>query len=168
MPRTPELNFIQQQGFEDANAGACELQYPALMFQPRILGFLVAIGTVFQLPGLFLILWVVLWWSSLVPRLNPFDAVYNGIVAEPKGLPRLAPAPGPRRFAQGTAGSFMLVIGLSLIWEWTVAAWVFEGLLIAALCALIFGKFCIGSYAFLLINGKSAFANRTLPWIRRD
>ncbi len=34
--------------------------------------------------------------------------------------------------------------------------------------ALIFGKFCLGSYVFHLLRGEAAFANRTLPWVRSD
>jgi len=168
MPRSAEINFIRQQGFENAAADACEFQYPALMFQPRLLGLLVVIGSAFQLPALFLILSAVLWWNALAPRLNPFDAVYNNLVAGPKRLPKLTPAPQPRRFAQGIAGTFMLVIGFSLLSGWTTVAWIFEGLLIAALIALIFGKFCVGSYAFHLLRGRTAFAKRTLPWARGD
>jgi hypothetical protein len=36
--------------------------------------------------------------------------------------------------------------------------------LLAALAALIFGRFCLGSYLFLLFTGQVEFANRTLPW----
>lgn len=168
MSRSAEINFIRQQGFENTAADACGLQYPALMFQPRLLGLLVVIGSVFQLPALFLVLSAVLWWSALAPSLNPFDAVYNILVAGPKGLPKLAPAPQPRRFAQCIAGALMLIIGFSLLVGWTTGAWIFESLLIAALIALVFGKFCVGSYAFHLLRGRTAFAKRTLPWARED
>jgi len=166
MESSSQLNFIQQQGFKDAAPSACELQYPALMFQPRLIGVIVAVGVVFQASALFLILSAVLWWNAFVPSLNLFDALYNSLVAGPKGLPHLTPAPGPRRFAQGLAATFMLGIGLSLLSGWKVTAWVLEGILAAALAALIFGKFCLGSYVFHLLRGESAFANRTLPWTR--
>jgi len=166
MERSGQLNFIQQQGFRNAAASACEFQYTALMVQPRLIGIIVVSGLVFQSWPLFLILSAVLWWNVLLPALNPFDALYNGLIAGPKGLPRLTPAPGPRRFAQGMAASFMLGIGLSLLLEWHFAAWILEGFLVVALGALIFGKFCLGSYIFLLLRGEGAFANRTLPWTR--
>ena len=35
------VNFIKQQGFNDASALTCDVQYPALMFQPRVIGVLV-------------------------------------------------------------------------------------------------------------------------------
>jgi hypothetical protein len=47
-------------------------------------------------------------------------------------------------------------------------AYTFEGLLLAALGALIVGRFCLGSYLFLLLTGQSGFANRTLPWSHPD
>jgi hypothetical protein len=85
-----------------------------------------------------------------------------------KGLPRLDPAPGPRRFAQALAGTFMLAIGLSLLSGWTILAWTLEALLLTALGALIVGRFCLGSYLFLLFTGQGGFANRTLPWARTE
>jgi hypothetical protein len=142
------------------------MHYPALMFQPRLIGVLVIIGLVLQAWPLFLALAAVLWWNVLVPTSNPFDALYNRLVAEPKGRPRLAPAPGPRRFAQGMAATFMLVIGLSFAWGLNGVAWAFSGLMASALAALIFGRFCLGSYLFLLLRGDASFANRTLPWVR--
>jgi hypothetical protein len=168
MSRSAQRHFVQQQGFRDAGPSACDLQYPALMFQPRLIGVLVVIGLVFQAWPLFLALAAILYWNALVPSSNPFDAVYNRVIAEPKGRLRLTPAPGPRRFAQGLAATFMLVIGLSFAWGLNGVAWTFSVLMIAALAALIFGKFCLGSYLFLRLRGDAAFANRTLPWARPD
>ena len=168
MSRSAQLNFIEQQGFRDANADSCEHQYPALMFQPKLIGVLVIIGLVLQSWSFFLTLSAILWWNVLVPDMNPFDALYNSLIAVPKGLPRLASAPGPRRFAQGMAATFMLGIGTTLLLGWLVVAWTLEGLLVAALAALIFGKFCLGSYVFHLLRHDGEFANRTLPWVRRE
>ena len=166
MPRSSELNFIRQQGFRDAGADACGCQFPALMFQPKIIGNLVVAALLLQSWPLFLCLSAVLWWNVLLPALNPFDALYNALIAGPKGLPPLTPAPTPRRFAQGMAATFMLAIGISLHSGWHVAARILEGLLVAALSALIFGKFCLGSYIYHLLRRDTEFANRTLPWAR--
>jgi hypothetical protein len=163
---TAELNFVRQQGLRDASPEACAYQYPALMWQPRAIGALVLVGLVVQAWPYFLALWALLWWNVALPSLNPFDALYNHLVAKPKKLALLGPAPNPRRFAQAMAGSFMLAIGLSLLAGWRTLAWGLEGLLLAALAALIFGRFCLGSYLFLLLTGQAAFANRTLPWSR--
>ena len=62
------------------------------------------------------------------------------------------------------AGSFMLAIGICLLSDWLLAAWILQGLLMAALSALILGRFCLGSYIYFLLHGKRGFANRTLPW----
>jgi len=35
---TAELNFVRQQGLRDASPEACALQFPALMWQPRVIG----------------------------------------------------------------------------------------------------------------------------------
>jgi hypothetical protein len=113
-------NFVQQQGFPKAEPSSCGLQLSALMFQPRLIGVLMAIG----------------------------------------------PAPAPRRFAQGIAATFMLGIGLSLLGGHATLAWTLEWLLAVALAALVFGRFCLGSYLFHLFTGNRLFANATLPWRR--
>jgi hypothetical protein len=168
MSSSAEMNFVKQQGIKNVGAANCEFQFPALMLQPRLIGILVVSALLFQSGWFFLLLSAVLWWNVLLPDLNPFDALYNNLVAAPKGLKRLGAAPSPRRFAQGMAGSFMLFIGISILLGWTVAAWILEVLLVAALVALIFGKFCLGSYLFHLLRGNVAFANRTLPWSREE
>jgi Domain of unknown function (DUF4395) len=157
------INFIKQQGFEDAGARTCDVQYPALMFQPRVIGVLVLAGVLLQSAVLFLTLSAVLWWSALVPNLNPFDKVYNGLVATRRGLPRLTAAPGPRRFAQALAATLSLLIAVSVFRGWNGVAWLVEGLFLVALVALIFGAFCFGSYVFHLITGNSTYARRTMP-----
>ncbi len=161
-----EVNFVRQQGFRDAPSEACALQYPALMWQPRAIGALVLIGVLLQAWPLFLALWALLWWNAALPGLNPFDALYHRFAAKARGLPLLGPAPSPRRFAQGMAGTFMLGIAGSLVAGWRPVAWTLQAFLLAALGALIFGRFCLGSYLYLLFTGNAAFANRTLPWSR--
>jgi hypothetical protein len=165
---TAEVNFVRQQGFRDASPEACSSQYPALMWQPRVIGILSLVGVTFQASPYFLALSALLWWNVALPHRNPFDSVYNHLVAKPKGLPQLGPAPGPRRFAQAMAGTFMLAIGLSLLYGWRSLAWSLEGLLLLALAALIFGRFCLGSYIFLFVSGRAGFANRTVPWARAE
>jgi hypothetical protein len=164
MSNVSSYHFVQQQGFKDADSGSCGSQYSSLMFQPRLIGAVVVVGLILQAWPLFLALAAVLWWNVIVPSRNPFDALYNRFVAERKGLPRLGSAPSPRRFAQGMAASFMLGIGISLLAGWQGAAWVLAGFLFVAVTALIFGKFCLGSYVYYLLRGERGFANSTLPW----
>ena len=166
MGKNAELNFVRQQGLRDASLGACEVQYPALMWQPRVIGLVVLVGLILQSAPIFIALAAILWWNVVLPGLNPFDALYNWLIAKPGVRSVLAPSPLPRRFAQGMAGSFMVGIGLSLLAGWHTLAWVLEGFLVVALAALIFGRFCLGSYLFLLVTGQGRFANKTLPWAR--
>jgi hypothetical protein len=162
-----QINFVKQQGFEDASRSTCDVRYPALMFQPRLIGALAVAGVFFQSATLFLTLAAILWWNALVPSLNPFDKLYNALIAARRGLPLLTAAPAPRRFSQGMAGTFTLAIGASLLAGWTTVAWAVEAMLLFALGALIFGRFCLGSFIFHLLIGNRAFAMRTLPWARR-
>ena len=166
MPLDAETNFIRQQGFARTEGSDSGPRFGALMFQPRIMAVLVVIGLALQAWPLFLILSILSWWNVLTPALNPFDLLYNRLVAGPRRLPQLTPAPGPRRFAQGMAGTFMLAVAVLLLMHWYVAAAIVEVMLVGALASLIFGKFCLGSYIFHLVRGQTAFANRTLPWAR--
>ena len=148
MSPVSKLAFVRGQGFLDAEAPACTSQYGALMFQPRAIGILFMIGAALQRGEWFLALSAILWWNVLVPALNPFDALYNAWITGPRRLPQLGPAPAPRRFAQGMAATFMLLIGISLLQGWQTTAWILEGLIAIALLALIFGRFCLGSAIF--------------------
>jgi hypothetical protein len=157
-------HFVQQQGFEQEDAAGCAARYPALMFQPRVVGVLVLVALVLQSAALFLILAAILWWSALEPAYNPFDRLYNFLISAPRGGKPLGPAPPPRRFSQGMAGTFMLAIGIFLVAGWATAGYILQGLLAVALLALVFDRFCLGSYIYYLLHGRVDFANRTLPW----
>jgi hypothetical protein len=137
------------------------------MFQPRLIGILTLLGVIFQSAWGFLVLSAILWWSALLPRWNPFDALYNYTMGTKKGAVRLDAAPDPRRFAQGVAGTFMLIIGASLLLDRTFIAYTFEALLLIAIATLVFGRLCFGSFIFHLLRGRAAFAMGTLPWSGR-
>jgi hypothetical protein len=168
MSEVAKRQFVRQQGFDDAPAADCACQYSALMFQPRLLGVLVLLAILLQSAALFLVLAVILWWNALVPARNPFDAVYNRAIAAPRNLPSPPPAPAPRRFAQGMAGTLLGGAGLALLAGWPRLSWILQGVVAIALAALVFGRFCLGSYLYHLLRGKVGFANRTLPWSRRE
>jgi Domain of unknown function (DUF4395) len=159
-------NFMKQQGFPEEPAQACGAHFTGLYFQPRIVGTLVVVGIIFQSPVLFLVLSALLWWSVLVPALNPFELLYNRAMAAPPARPLLSPAPAPRRFAQGMAAAFMLIVGVSLLQGWAISAYVFEALIVFAFAVLLFGQFCLGAYIYHLLRGRVSFANATLPWGR--
>jgi hypothetical protein len=124
------------------------------------------LAVLLQSPAIFLMLSGVLWWSALFPRWNPFDALYNHTLGAWPEAFRLSVAPAPRRFSQGMSGSFALMIGGSLLNGWNLAAYILEAVLLAALVALVFGRFCLGSFIFHLVRGQGEFARNTLPWIR--
>lgn len=160
-------NFMKQQGFSEEPETLCEMHFIGLYFQPRIAGSLVLVAIVLRSPIFLLVLSAVLWWNVLFPEWNPFEIVYNRVVAIPKGRPPLIPAPAPRRFAQGMAASFMLLAAIALPAGWVMTAWVLEAFLLIAFAALLFGKFCLGAYVYHVLRGQNTFANATLPWARR-
>ncbi len=159
-------NFVLQQGFALPADGSCSLQYGALQFQPRIVGVLVLVGVLLQSALWFGALSVILFWGAIVPAANLFEAAHRALFAG-RGAHTPGPAPGPRRFAQALAGSFMVAIALSLRAGNTFVAWALEGILLAAIAALVFGGFCLGSFVFHALRGRLAFALRTLPWAKR-
>jgi hypothetical protein len=59
-----------------------------------------------------------------------------------------------------------LTSGVSLLEGWTVVAWVAAALLLAAVAAILFGSFCLGSFVFHVITGNAAYARQTMPWAR--
>jgi hypothetical protein len=157
-------NFILQQGLDAPAEESCPVRFSALMFQPRVVGAIALLAVVLQSPTIFLILSGILWWSALLPRLNPFDAVYNRTLGARPGAVRLSPAQPPRRLAQGMAGSFALAIGVLLVLGMGAAAFVVQAMLLAALAALLFGRFCLGSFFYHILRGSFEFAMNTLPW----
>jgi len=159
-------NFMKQQGFVEEPPDACDMHFKGLYFQPRIVFPLVVLGILLQWGVWFLVLGAILSWNTLVPSLNPFEALYNRFIAARRGTPLLEPAPMPRRFAQGMAAAFLLLSGGALLAGWHVTAWVLEGFLVFAFSALLFGRFCLGAYLYHALTGRLAFANSTLPWAR--
>jgi hypothetical protein len=161
-------NFILQQGFEEPAPAVCKRQYSALHFQPRTVFVWIVSGILFQSPPVFYVLCAVLWWSALFPKLNPFEALYNltfrGNRVEAFYL---TPAPLPRRTAQAMAGAFALTCGLLIHFGLSAAAYVVEGIFVAAILALILGGFCLGSFVYHVLSGRVAFACLTLPLTRR-
>src|SRR5262245_6800026 len=131
--RQSEVRFIRQLGYTSVDPG--HQLYVGLMFQPRTIAGVLALGIALQSAWLFLALSAVLWWGAAVPRRNLFDAVYNRFIAYPRGLSLVDAAPAPRRFAQAVAGSVALTIGAALFSGSTATAWAFEGLFSIAITA---------------------------------
>ena len=164
MARSAVMNFMKQQGFTQEPPDRAALRFKGLQFQPMIVGLMMLVAILTQSPAIFLLLSALLWLNVLVPAANPFEQVYNRVVARPRGRPALTPAPGPRRFAQGMAAVFMLAAGLALLEGWRTASYAFQGLIVVAFAALLLGKFCLGAYVYHLLKGNAALANGTCPW----
>jgi|SRR5712692_1926689 len=77
------------------------------------------------------------------------------------------------------AGAFALACGLLIHLGLSAAAYVVEGIFLAAVLALTLGGFCLGSFVHHLLRGRGAFARQTpalcelkvyggTPWTQRD
>jgi hypothetical protein len=162
-----DRNFVLQQGLEASEPASCSRLSSALLFQPRIVGVILVAGAISRSAVVFAFLAALLWWCALLPRLNPFDAVYNLTLGSRPNAPKLGPAPTPRRFAQGMAATFATAIAAAIAWELRITAWVLEALFLVAVAALAIGRFCLGSFVYHLVRGRVRFAVDTLPWSRR-
>ena len=147
--------FICQQGFPVPNANPH--LYSALMLQPRIIGGVVALGTVFQRPELFLALAAIMAWAVLVPSQNLFDAIYNYTVAYPRGFPPLRAAPAPRRFSQGFAAAMALAMGLALLTGATSTAWILEGAALVSIASVLVRRFCVPAHLYYVLRRTSSW-----------
>ena len=156
--------FMAQQGFGEEDAARRRWHFGALQFQPAFLAFFVLLGIISQSSTLFFVLAAVLVWNVLLPHLNVFERLYDWVIGGPMSKPKLDPAPAPRRFAQGMAASFMAIAGMALATGWLIVAYVFQAFIVIALVALLAAKFCMGSYIFHTLQGRSDFANSTCPW----
>ena len=145
-----ESRFIRSQGFKEPEPESCGLHFPALQFQPRVIGIVIIAGMILQsvasLPAatLFVLLGAALCWGALLPDANVFEWASN--LTSPRY--RLTRAPSPRRFAQGVAGIMALAIATFLYMHWMLAAIVVEVLLLAAVGGILFAKFCFGSWLY--------------------
>jgi uncharacterized protein DUF4395 len=147
-----QTRFVRQQGFHDRDTD--EPLFDALMFQPKAIGIVLAIGVLLQNAWLFAVLATVLWWCVLAPAYNVFEMLYNRVIADRRGWPHAAPAPDPRRFAQGLAAMLSALIAAALAAGATVAALAVESLLAAAVLAIVFARFCFGSWAYWRLHQR--------------
>jgi len=166
MQEAAKRNFVLQQGFGEPAPGVCPRQYSALHFQPRIVLVWILVGILFQSAAIFAVLCVVLWWSALLPKLNPFEALYNLTFGARPGALRLGTAPAPRRVSQTMAGTFALTTALLIYFGFRTGAYIVEGIFLAAVLALTVGGLCLGSFVYHLVSGHAKFARQTLPWAR--
>jgi hypothetical protein len=151
--RQSEIQFIRGQGVAIDHPD--HRLYVALMFQPRMVAAVVALGIVLQSGWLFLALSGLLWLATAFPTLNLFDVAYNRLIAYPRGLPLLGVSPAPRRFAQGMAGTVALAIGAALLSDALVIAWVLEGLFVVASLAVVLGRVCAAANLYLRLAGTT-------------
>ena len=151
--RQSEIQFIRQQGFVAVDPD--HRLYVALMFQPRTIAVVLAVGLVLQSAWLFLALSAVLLWGVIVPTRNLFDAAYNRLISFPGGLPPVPVAPAPRRFAQTMAATMALAIAAALFSGATLAAWALEGLFAVSVVMVVVGRVCAPANLYLRFTGAS-------------
>ena len=148
-----KVDFIRQQGF--TTEGCQDGLYSALMFQPRVIAGVVISIVVFQSAWVALALSAVLWWSALVPSHNPFDAFFNRAMADPTQRGAVPAAPPPRRFSQAMAGTFAMSIAIALFAGASHAAWLLEGVFLAASMSVVVRRFCLPAYLYHLMWSRT-------------
>lgn len=151
--RESEIQFIRQMGF--TNVHPDHRLYEALMFQPRTIAAVLALGIMLQNAWLFVALSAIVWWSTIVPRWNLFDAAYNHLVAPLRGMPRIPGALAPRRFAQAMAATISLTIAAALFAGATRTAWFFEVLFAVASTAVVVGRVCAAANLYNRVMGNT-------------
>jgi hypothetical protein len=164
MASRAEERFMQQQGFAPEEPSCLRGHFRALLFQPSIVGPSLLVAILLQSRILFFVLEAVLAWNTLFPRWNPFERFYDWTIGRRRGLPKLEPAPAPRRFMEGMAAMLMLATGLALGVGWQSTAYVLQVFLVVAFPLLLAGKFCRGAYIYHVSHGRVGFANATCPW----
>jgi hypothetical protein len=157
--RNSKIQFIRSLGVLDPHPD--DYLYSALMLQPRIVGGLTVIGVLLQTPWVFLALSAALLWSASFPTRSLFDAIYNSVVARPRGLAPLGAAPAPRRFAGGLAGMLTLAIGVALVTEVRSTASLLETVMTAASAAVVFGRSCAGAELYYVLRRRWSSGGRT-------
>jgi len=158
--RVSRVDFIRELGYPVAATD--DRLYSALMLQPRIIGVVTLLGVALQSGALFSVLALVLFWSALVPTGNPFDAIYNVVVARRRGLERVAPAPAPRRFAMTMAATVAFAIGVGLLANIRVVAWPFEALLVVAVAGVVFANRCAGATLYHAVRRRLSTLRRAV------
>ena len=166
MARSVAYKFLLQQGFSNDTEDTAPLHVRGLQFQPILVGTTMAYAIWIQSAPLFLVVAGILWLNTLLPRLNPFENLYNLLFARNSKERHLEPAPGPRRFAQGMAAAFMMIAGYAITQGWWTTVYVFEGFIALAFLVLLGFRFCLGAYIFQMLKGNVQFANATCPWSR--
>jgi hypothetical protein len=148
--------FIRQQGLDAPPDPKSEsILYSALQFQPRLIGVLVLTGVGFQLPAIFLAVGAALLCSAIVPRWNPFNALYNYTLGAKRGWFLFRSAP-PRVFAEAMAGCISAGIGVLLILGQRGGALALEAVFLMANAAAIFSRFCFGACLFYWLKNQGA------------
>jgi hypothetical protein len=139
--RASQIRLVAQLGYPIT--GDAPAWYGAVTFQPKMIGVILLTGALSQSPAVFLGLSLVLLVGAFVPKGNLFDAIYNRTVLR-RGSP-LPPAPAPRRFAQGLAGTIAAIIAAALFVGWPLLAWSLQALFAVAVVAVVFGDSCAGA-----------------------
>jgi uncharacterized protein DUF4395 len=144
-----KIQFIRSLGYLEPHPD--DHLYSALMLQPRMVGVATVIGVLLQSPWAFLALSAALGWSALFPTRSFFDAIYNHVVARPRGLARLAAAPAPRRFAGGLAALLTLAVGVAIVTDAWILGWALEALMVVAVAGVVFKRSCAGAELYLAL-----------------
>jgi len=158
------LNFIVQQGSPVPDGASCDARYGSLLLQPRLVLGWTVIALLLGSAPLFAALGALLCFCAAVPEMNPFEALYNAVLARRRGGVRLTPAPAPRRFSQLLGGALSLTVACLYVFGHSGAARIVGVVFLAFVVSLAVAGFCFGSFVYHLLRGRWRFAWRSAPW----
>ena len=163
--RNSKMQFIHSLGYLDARPD--DHLYSALMLQPRIVGVVTLTGVLLQAPWIFLALSAALAWSAALPAWSLFDAIYNSVVARPRGLAPLRAAPAPRRFAGALAATVTFGIGVTLLTGAASTAWALQALMTVAVAGVVLGRSCAGADLYNALGRRWSRRGRAASHVAR-
>lgn len=146
---------LYQQGFSSLNDVELRRLNLPLRFTPAICSILVIVGLIFQSPALLFVLAGVGLLSAAFPRGNVIDRFYNLIISRLVGSAPLPPNTPQRRFACGIGATFAAAAGFSFLAGLPGLAYIFGGFMIAASLTVTTTQWCLGSWLYNLIFGKT-------------
>ena len=152
MSKQYDLSFQQkslfQQGYQQYSPQELKQLEWGLRFTPGICSLITAFALLYQLPYVLFLVATLGIWAFFYPAKHPMDLIYNHGVRHLFNAPKLPENPFQRRLACFAAGIMNTAIGILLLVNMPVAAYIFGALLLCLQAIVIFTHFCTLSWMY--------------------